>query len=208
MIAAQRNTSLALSAGWIAFVVIAFALTAGVLQVTRTDLDPIAMPLSAYLRGAGGGWLRAAYYLMASALACLAWSSYRATRQDLRSGLASALFLVAALTLPVVAGTVLYEHTASEDLARLIHGEAAQTTFLCLVVAMLVLSTRWLRDPRMQNGRYIGVALAWLAFVQMWVLALWKGLPPGLTQKALIVLILLWLAWVVRQLWRVSWSQD
>lgn len=208
MIAAQRNTSLALSAGWIAFVVIAFALTAGVLQVTRTDLDPIAMPLSAYLRGAGGDWLRGAYDLMASALACLAWSSYRATRQDLRSALASALFLVAALALPVVAGTVLYEHTPSEDLARLIHGEAAQTTFLCLVVAMLVLSTRWLRDPRMQNGRYIGVALAWLAFVQMWVLALWKGLPPGLTQKALIVLILLWLAWVVRQLWRVSWSQD
>jgi hypothetical protein len=191
-----------------AFVVLAFALTAGVLQVSRTDLDPIAMPLSAYLRGAGGGWLRGAYYLMASALACLAWSSYRVTRADLRSGLASALFLVAALALPVVAGTVLYEHTPSEDLARLIHGEAAQTTFLCLVVATLVLSTRWLRDPRMQRGRYIGVTLAWLAFVQMWVLALWKGLPPGLTQKALIVLILLWLAWVARQLWRVSLSHD
>jgi hypothetical membrane protein len=191
-----------------AFVVFAFALTAGVLQVSRTDLDPIAMPLSAYLRGAGGGWLRGAYYLMASALACLAWSSYRVTRADLRSGLASALFLVAALALPVVAGTVLYEHTPSEDLARLIHGEAAQTTFLCLVVATLVLSTRWLRDPRMQRGRYIGVTLAWLAFVQMWVLALWKGLPPGLTQKALIVLILLWLAWVARQLRRVSLSQD
>lgn len=93
-------------------------------------------------------------------------------------------------------------------MARLIHGEAAQTTFLCLVVAMLVLSTRWLRDPRMQRGRYLGVTLAWLAFVQMWVLALWKGLPPGLTQKTLIVLILLWLGWVARQLWRVSLSRD
>ena len=208
MIAPRRNTSLALSAGWIAFVVIAFALTAGVLQVTRTDLDPVAMPLSAYLRGADGAWLRGAYYLMASALACLAWSSYRATRADLRSGLASALFFIAALALPIVARTVLYEHTPGEDLARLIHGEAAQATFLCLVVAMLVLSTRWLRDARMRSGRYLGVALAWLSFVQMWVLALWKGLPPGLTQKALIVLILLWLAWVVRQVWRVSWSQD
>lgn len=208
MTAPQRNTSLALSAGWIAFVVFDFALTAGVLQVSRTDLDPIAMPLSAYLRGAGGAWLRGAYYLMASALACLAWSSYRVTRADLRSGLASILLLIAALALPVVAWTVLYEHTSAEALAQLIHGAAAQTTFLCLVVAMLVQSTRWLRDPRMQSGRYIGVALAWLSFVQMWVLALWKGLPPGLTQKALIVLILLWLAWVARQLWRVSQSQD
>lgn len=208
MIASRQNTSLALSAGWIAFVVIAFALAAGVLQVTRTDLDPVAMPLSAYLRGAGGGWLRGAYYLMASALACLAWSSFQATRADLRSGLASTLFLLAALALPVVAGTVLYEHTPREDLARLIHGQAAQTTFLCLVVAMLVLSTRWLRDAHLRNGRYLGVALAWLSFVQMWVLALWKGLPPGLTQKALIVLILLWLAWVARQLWRVGSSLD
>ena len=208
MTAPRRNTSVALSAGWIAFAVIAFALTAGVLQLSRTDLDPIAMPLSAYLRGAGGAWLRGAYYLMASALACLAWSSYRATRADLRSGLASALFLVAAVALPVVAWTVLYEHTPRQDIARVIHGEAAQTTFLCLVVAMLVLSTRWLRDPRMQRSRYLGVTLAWLAFVQMWVLALWKGLPPGLTQKALIVLILLWLAWVARQLWRASLSRD
>ncbi|KLD64111.1 hypothetical protein Y882_08525 [Dyella japonica DSM 16301] len=191
-----------------AFVVFAFALTAGVLQVSRADLDPVAMPLSAYLRGAGGAWLRGAYYLMASALACLAWSSFRATRAPLRSALASALFLIAALALPVVAWTVLYEHTPSEDFARLVHGEAAQATFLCLVVAMLVLSTHWLRDPRMQSGRHLGVALAWLAFVQMWVLALWKGLPPGLTQKALIVLILLWLAWVARQLWRASLSQD
>jgi len=208
MTTSRRDTPLALSAGWIAIVTLAFALTAGVLQWTRTDLDPVAMPLSAYLRGPGGGWLRGAYYLMASSLACLAWSSRRATRRDLRSGLASVLFIVAALALPVVAMTVLYEYTPSENLARLLHGEAAQATFLCLVAGMLLVSTRWLRDQRMQRSRRVGVALAWLAFVQMWTLALWKGLPPGLTQKALIVLILGWLAWVVRQLWRRSASQD
>jgi len=114
------------------------------------------------------------------------------------------LFLVAALALPVVAVTVLYEHTPQEELARLIHGLAAQTTFLCLVMGMLLLSSRWLRDARMRVGRNAGVVLASLAFVQMWVLALWKGLPPGLTQKALIVLILLWLGWIARQLWRAS----
>lgn len=202
MIAPRQHRPLALSASWIAFVALAFALTAGALQWTRADLDPIAMPLSAYLRGPAGGWLRAAYYLMASALACLAWAGLLATQPAKRSGLASVLFLVAALALPVVAVTVLYEHTPQEDLARLIHGLAAQTTFLCLVMGMLLLSLRWLRDARMQAGRNVGVVLASLAFVQMWVLALWKGLPPGLTQKALIVLILLWLGWAARQLWR------
>lgn len=204
MIAPRRTSSLALSAGWIAFVALAFALTAGVLQWTRVDLDPLAMPLSAYLRGPGGGWLRAAYYLMASALACLAWAGLLVTQPAQRSGLASVLFLVAALALPVVAVTVLYEHTPQEELARLIHGLAAQTTFLCLVMGMLLLSLRWLRDARMQAGRIVGVVLASLAFVQMWVLALWKGLPPGLTQKALIVLILFWLGWAARQLWRAT----
>jgi len=204
MSAPHRSRPLAFVACWIAFVALVFALTAGVLQWTRADLDPIAMPLSAYLRGPGGGWLRAAYYLMASALACLAWAGFRGMQPAGPSGLASALFLVAALALPVVAVTVLYEHTPQEELARLIHGLAAQTTFLCLVMGMLLLSSRWLHDARMRVGRNAGVVLASLAFVQMWVLALWKGLPPGLTQKALIVLILLWLGWIARQLWRAS----
>lgn len=208
MTTTRRDAPIALSAGWIAMVAFVFAATAGVLQWTRADLDPIAMPLSAYLHGSGGGWLRAAYYLMASALACMAWASYRATRREERSGLASTLFIVAAAALPVVAMTVLYENTPGENLARLLHDEAAQTTFLCLVVGMLVVSTRWLRDGRMQRHRHAGVVLAWLAFVQMWVLALWKGLPPGLTQKALIALILLWLAWAARQLWNASALRD
>lgn len=45
--------------------------------------------------------------------------------------------------------------------------------------------------------------LAWLAFAQMWLLALWPGAPPGLTQKVLIALILLWLGWAVLQLERL-----
>ncbi|WP_157956504.1 DUF998 domain-containing protein [Dyella sp. C11] len=188
------------------FAVVVFATTACALQWTRTDLDPVLAPLSAYLRGPGGIGLRSAYYLMASALACLAWLAYNTTTTERRSMLPSALFLVAAMALPVVALTVLYEHTPQEDLARLIHGEAAQTTFLCLVTGMVLLSMRLRRNEH--THQRAGIVLAWLAFVQMWVLALWKGLPPGLTQKALIVLILLWLAWVARKLWRASRSPD
>lgn len=182
--------------GLIYVAVAAFAIIATILQVTREDLDPITMPLSAYLRGPGGAWLRGAYDLMAVALAALAYGGFRAMPAASRSALASALFLVAALALPVVACTVLFEATPSENLAQFIHGEAAQSTFLCLVMGMVVWSSRW----RRATGKVTGLALAWLAFVQMWVLALWKGLPPGATQKLLIVLILLWLAWAGRQL--------
>jgi hypothetical membrane protein len=121
-----------------------------------------------------------------------------------RSRLASTLFVIAGLTLPAVAITATYEHSAQENLARLIHSLAAQTTFLCLVMGMLLLSSRWRRDARLQRGSLTGLVLAWLAFAQMWLLALWKSAPPGLTQKVLIALILWWLGWATHQLLRVT----
>ena len=199
-----RSRMMSLSIGLLVIAIANFVLTAGVLQWARADLDPIAMPLSAYLIGDGGVWLRCAYDLMAASLACLAWASYRATIPRERSGLASALFVVAALTLPAVAITATYEYSAQENLARLIHSMAAQATFLCLVMGMLLLSSRWRRDPRLRRGSQVGIVLAWLAFAQMWLLALWKSAPPGLTQKVLIALILLWLGWATRQLRRVT----
>ncbi len=195
---------LSLSIGLLVVAIANFLVTACVLQWMRSDLDPIAMPLSAYLIGAGGAWLRGAYYLMAAALAAVAWASYRVTDVRERSRLASALFVAAALTLPPVAITATYAYSAHENLARLIHSMAAQTTFLCLVMGMLLLSSRWRRDPRLGRGNPVGIVLAWLAFVQMWLLALWPGAPPGLTQKVLIALILLWLGWATHQLQRVT----
>ncbi|WP_114238466.1 DUF998 domain-containing protein [Dyella sp. C9] len=187
--------------------VVNFTLTACVLQVARTDLDPITLPLSAYLKGPWGAWLRSAYYVMALALAGLAWASYQATRADLRSGLASVLFFIAALALPIVAVTPVYEHGAQHDLARLIHLQTAQTTFLCLCVGMLALSMRWRRDPRLREGSGMGLVVACLAFIQLWVLALLKLMPTGITQKILISLILLWLGWATLQLHRVQQAQ-
>jgi hypothetical membrane protein len=195
---------LSLSIGLLIIAIADFVLTAGVLQWTRSDLDPIAMPLSAYLVGHGGRWLRTAYYVMAASLAALAWASYRVTEVSQRSRLASALFVAAAITLPAVAITTLYAYGPQENLARLIHSMAAQTTFLCLVMGMLLLSSRWRRDLRLRHHSRAGVVLAWLAFVQMWLLALWKNASQGLTQKLLIALILLWLGWVTRQLLRIT----
>ena len=187
--------------------VIAFAAVCGAAQFWRTDLDPIAVPLSIYLTGPGGVYVRATYYLMGLALILFAVGSYRATAGTLRSGLALVLFAVPGLLLPIVAATELFKGTPYESLAALIHGLAAQSTFLTLSFGMLLLSSRWRLDLRLRASRYLGVLLAWLATAVLWLQAFMHTLPHGLMQKVLIALILLWLAWAARQLLRAARSR-
>ncbi|WP_158544985.1 DUF998 domain-containing protein [Dyella monticola] len=184
--------------------VIAFATVCGAAQFWRTDLNPIAVPLSIYLTGPGGAYVRMTYYLMGVALIFFAVGSYRATAAPLRSGLALVLFTVPGLLLPVVAATELFKGTPYESLCALIHGLAAQCTFLTLSFGMLLLSSRWRRDLRLRAGRHLGAPLAWLATAVLWLQAFVHTLPHGLMQKLLIALILLWLAWAARQLLRAA----
>lgn len=184
--------------------VIAFAAVCGAAQFWRTDLDPVAVPLSIYLTGPGGTYVRMTYYLMGVALIVFAAGSYRATARPLRSGLALVLFAIPGLLLPIVAATELFKGTPHESLAGLIHGLAAQSTFLSLSFGMLLLSSRWRRDPRLRASRHAGLSLAWLATAALWLQVFMRTLPHGLMQKLLIVLILLWLAWAARQLLRAA----
>ncbi|MFC5741025.1 DUF998 domain-containing protein [Dyella tabacisoli] len=184
--------------------VIAFALVCGAAQFIRYDLDPIAIPLSAYLDGPGGVYVRSVYYLMTPVLIGFAWAGYQVTSIEKRSALAAVLFVVAGVSLSPVAATVSFAGTPHENLARLIHGLAAQTTFLCLSFGMLLLSARWRRDPRLHQGGPLGVVLAWLATAALWLQILDHRLPRGLVQKLLIVLILLWLGWAACQMLRVT----
>lgn len=180
--------------------VVTFAAVCGAAQFWRTDLDPIAMPLSLYLTGPGGFYVRRVYDLMGLALVGFAVGSYGATSAPLRSVLALVLFALAGLLLPMVAATELLIGTAHEAAAALVHGLAAQATFLTLSFGMLLLSSRWRRDARFQKNRFTGLTLAWLATVALWLQALMRDLPHGLMQKLLIVLILLWLGWAALQL--------
>lgn len=186
------------------FAAFAFAAICGAAQFWRTDLDPVHVPLSIYLTGPGGSYVRMTYYLMGVALIFFAAGSYRATAIPLRSGLALALFAIPGVLLPVVAATELFKGTPYETLAGLIHGLAAQSTFLTLSFGMLLLSSRWRRDLRLHASRHLGVSLAWLATGVLWLQTFMRTLPHGLMQKLLIVLILLWLAWAARQLLRAA----
>ncbi|KGI78417.1 hypothetical protein LF63_0107100 [Oleiagrimonas soli] len=179
-----------------------FALVCGAAQWLRGDLDWVRVPLSFYLIGPGAVWVRAAYVLLALALAMLGWGWYRALAPAARRATPAALFVLAGVALCVTAfaTTNTYAHPAT--LHGLVHGIAAQTTFLCVTVAMLLLAGRLFHDARWR--RHAGVASTWavVCFVGLWVQALWRSAPRGLSQKLLIVLILGWLAWMAWLLWR------
>ncbi|MGO4700195.1 DUF998 domain-containing protein [Dyella sp. 2RAB6] len=184
------------------FTVTVFALVCGAAQFWRHDLDPIAIPLSLYLTGPGGEYVRLAYYLISMGLLGFALGGYRATSPRLRSRLASVLFAGAGLALPLVAITELFIDSPHENQARLIHGLAAQATFLWLSFGMLLSSARWRRDAVLGTGSMPGWIIAWAATIVLWLQVFLRDLPHGLMQKLTIGLILVWLVWAARHVRR------
>lgn len=198
--AAQTDALARPAAYLLLLVVMAFISICTAAQFWRTDLDWIAIPLSTYLYGPGGVYVRAVYYLMAAGLLAFAWASYTVTAVAQRTMLASLLFAAAAIALPVVAITELFRGTSYEELAFTTHKITAPATFLWLSFGMLLLSARWRRDPRMKKGSLPGVMLAWVATFVLWFQVLVPGLPNGLMEKLAIAVILLWLGWAARHL--------
>jgi hypothetical protein len=187
-----------------AIAVVAFTVVCTAAQFWRTDLNPIRIPLSTYLRGPGGVYVRSVYYFMAVALLGFAWAIYQATMRVRRSMLASLLFAGAGLILPIVAASELFSDTPYHVLAKIIHRSTTLATFLWLSFGMVLLSTRWLRDQRMKDGSRFGLILAWLATLVLWFQVIVSVFPSGLMEKLAIVLILIWLGWASRHLLRAA----
>lgn len=168
--------------------VLVFAAVCGAAQAWRADLDPLRMPLSAYLAGVGGAWVRGAYYLLAIALAWFGASGGMAASRQRRSALAAVLFVVAGIALAAVALSYSVPRT---PWLEFVHGLSANTAFLCVGVGMLLQSLHWRRETadRFTHGL---LALAAIGFAALWLPMLWHGLPRGATQKGTIGLILLW----------------
>jgi len=213
LLASRRQTAMTGSNNSSSIRVLAYLMIAAVLvfigvctaaQFWRTDLNWITTPLSTYFFGAGGVYVRSAYYLMAIALLGFAWACYAVTAQAYRSALASYLFMAAGVALPVVAASELLRGTVYENLGRLLHQLTAPATFLWLSFGMLLLSSRWRRDPHMKKGSRLGILLAWAATFVLWLQVLVPGLPNGLWEKLAIVLILLWLGWAALHLLRTA----
>jgi hypothetical protein len=187
-----------------AIAVLVFTGVCAAAQFWRTDLNFIRTPLSTYLRGPGGVYVRSVYYLMAAALLAFAWAVHEATLQTRRSLLASLLFAGAGLILPIVAESELFSDTPYHALAKIIHRSTTLATFLWLSFGMVLLSSRWLRDQRMKEGSRFGLVLAWLATFVLWFQVLVSIFPNGLMEKLAIALILIWLGWASRHLLRAT----
>jgi hypothetical protein len=174
--------------------VVLFVLVCTAAQLLRDDLDWLRAPLSFYLAGAYSAWVKAAYFALGSGLALLGLGYYQALAPTARSGAPLLLFVIAGLALGVTAGADSATTPGKMSLETWLHGLAARTAFLCLTVAMLLQAARLRRDPAWRHRFAVAFALAMACFVAMWVHALWRDAPRGLTQKIVIVLILAWLA--------------
>ena len=86
-----------------------------------------------------------------------------------------------------------------------VHGVAAQSAFLCTATAMLLQAWRLRGDTRWRCWFRPAFAYAALCFVLLWVQAFWRTLPRGLSQKALIVLML---GWLIAAAWRLLRGPD
>ncbi|UXI68358.1 DUF998 domain-containing protein [Tahibacter amnicola] len=172
-------------------------------HLQRPDLVPWQAPMSAYLTGPGGAALRAAYCVMAFCIPLAGLLGLGDPRRRRHCALPVMLFGTAGLALLPVTFTALAvgDTAPGADLTRLIHGLAAQTTFLCLVAGIGVQTTLWGMERDRTHRPDIGIALAGLALATYVVMQLGAGLPRGLVQKTLVLAILLWLQWAAWQ-WR------
>ena len=173
--------------------VAAFASAALATQFLRTDLDWVQAPLSFYLLGAYGSWLRVTYVALGVALIALGIGYYRALTPTARSGAPTLLFCMGGAALAVTAIARSWTPGDPPALEHFIHGLAASTAFLCTTTAMLLQSWRLRGDPAWRHRFAPAFALAAIAFIALWTHALWHDAPRGLTQKVVIALIVLWL---------------
>jgi hypothetical protein len=197
---ATRSTAAIALAGMLAFLATGIAA-----QCLRPDLDWVRVPNSFYLIGPWGGMVRTGYYALALGLPLLGASAYVALVPVARSAAPLLLFAIggAALALTAIETTDTWNHPPT--LHGYVHGMAAQTAFLCTATAMLLQSWRLRGDARWRRWFRPAFGYAALCFVLLWVQAFWRALPRGLSQKALILLML---GWLVAAAWQLLRHRD
>ena len=180
---------------WALAGVIVFAVVAAAMQFLRTDLEFVRATLSFYLLGPLGVWLQLAYLGLSMSLALIGAGYYGAATREGRSTVALVLFLVGAIALSVTAWAETDRGGAAAlTTAGTIHAVSAPLAFLGTTLGMLMQSWALRRDPRWRRQFALAFGLALFCFAALWLHALWRELPRGLSQKAVIAAILVWLA--------------
>lgn len=202
----------AMHSGLISLVlVVVFVIACLALQWLRADLDWRLAPMSSYLKGPYGGWLRLAYYGLGIGLVLLGQGLHRAVQPQLRNPLPRRLLVLAgaALAVTAITETNLPVLDRSQELA--VHQLAALVTFLSVTVAMLLQSWRFQAHAAWRPHFRMAFPLAVASFVALGAYASERGLPrplelpEGVMQKIVITLIVLWLALAA---WRLRRAQQ
>ncbi|MDR0181839.1 DUF998 domain-containing protein [Lysobacter arvi] len=185
---------------WALVGVVVFATVAGAMQFLRTDLDFVRATLSFYLLGPLGLWLQLAYLGLASSLALIGAGYHGAMTREARSTAALCLFLIGAIGVAVTAWAETDRGGGvALTVAAKIHAISAPLAFLGTTLGMLLQSWAFRRDPRWRQHFAMAFGLAAFCFAGLWLHALWRDLPRGLSQKAVIAAIVAWL--VLAALW-------
>ncbi|MFC4728263.1 DUF998 domain-containing protein [Coralloluteibacterium thermophilus] len=172
----------------------AFLLAAVSVHALRPELDWVHSQMSVYLVGPWGWLLQSAYAALAAGMLALGVGLYRGLPVEARSAAPLLLFALGAPALVVTALAPMRFPHEDPRLVHLVHGIAAQTTFLCATTGMVLQALRLRLDPAWRPIARGALAWALLCFAGVWLLAFWRDLPRGLAQKGLIAMIVAWLA--------------
>jgi len=192
----------------LAFAGIACFLGAAIaLHLLRPELDPVHSQMSLYLIGAWGPLLQGAYAALGIAMAGLAIGLYRGMPPAARSAAPLLMFVLGGLSLATTAYAWMDLPGLDATMEGLVHGVSAQGAFLFATTGIVLQALRLRLDPRWRRHARWLLPWAIACFVAIWVLALWRDLPRGLAQKAVIAMIVGWLASATVLLDRISWPR-
>lgn len=180
----------------------AFAITAIALHPLRPDLSVVDSQMSLYLIGPWRHLLQVGYVWLGAGMLALGIGLRRAMAPAAHSGAPLLMFALAAAALSVTAFAWTDRPGGTPTLQGWVHGTSAMSAFLCATTALVLQSLRFGQDPHWRPRRRWALPWALLCFAAVWVLALWRQAPRGLTQKLVIALILGWLFAVALQLLR------
>lgn len=181
-----------------------FFISSLTLQFLRSDYDWVNAPLSFYLIGPDSPWLIAGFFALAMGVFCVAMGLHLGLGTAALRRTALALLLVDSVAICVVA----LAHTDTPGgngptTHGVVHYIAATIAFLSVTLGMLAESWRFRSDPHWQRHFRSAFPLAVVTFAGLWLYALWRELPRGAAEKAVILLIVLWLMLVSRWLTRL-----
>jgi hypothetical protein len=182
-------------AGAIALPCLAYFFIASlVMQFLRPDYDWVAAPLSFYLLGPYSPWLIAGFFALATGVLCVALGLHASLETATLRRTSLVLFVADALGICVV--SLVHTDTAADPgptTHGLIHYVAAAVAFLSVTLGMLTQSWRFRLDANWRRHFRTAFPLAVLTFAALLTYVIWRGLPRGAAEKAVILLIVLWL---------------